>query len=86
MDANGCAKYISCVTTKEKVTIDDKRIKGFFDSYEKEKKGYVTEDKFFDFYINAIVTKKEDIVWENLKTMGIREDLRKIMNLMKFNI
>ena len=78
MDANGCAKYISRVTTRETVTIDDERIKGFFDSYDKENKGYVTEDKFFDFYINAIVTKKEDIVWENLKTMGIREDLRKI--------
>ena len=47
--ANWCAKYISHVTTKGTVTIDDERIKGFFDSYDKEKKGYFTEDKFFDF-------------------------------------
>ena len=78
MDAKSCAKYISKVTTKETVNVDDERIKSFFDMYDKENVGYVTEDKFFEFYINAIVTKKEDIVWDNLKTMGIREDLHKM--------
>ena len=78
MDKASCGKYISKVTTNEIVSPDDTRVKGFFEKYDPEETGYVTEDKFLEFYTNALNERREQTVWENIKAMGIREDLHKI--------
>ena len=78
MDRKACARYISGVTThNDTVSEEDTRIKHFFLEYDKDKKDYVTEDIFFDFYLDSLNEKKDAIVWDNLKSMGIREDLHK---------
>jgi hypothetical protein len=78
MDPKSCSRYISGVTThKELVPEDDSRIEKLFNEYDKDKLGYITEDKFLEFYLKSLVEKKEVVVWENLKAMGIREDLHK---------
>ena len=78
MDPKSCSRYISGVTThKELVPEDDSRIEKLFNEYDKDKLGYITEDKFLEFYLKSLIEKKEVVVWENLKAMGIREDLHK---------
>ena len=79
MDMQACSNYISKVTgTSEMTSLNDIRVTEFFNEYDKEKTGYITEEKFLEFYLNALRTHKDDTVWENLKYMGIREDLQKI--------
>ena len=71
-----CAKFISCVTTnKETLPENDERITNFFELYDKENLGYVTEENFIEFYRNALEEQKSSTVWENLKSMNIRYDL-----------
>ena len=79
MDKASCGKYISKVTTtNEIVPPNDSRVKGFFEKYDPEETGYVTEDKFLEFYTNALNERRDQTVWENIKSMGIREDLHRI--------
>ena len=76
MDDKGVARYISKVTGTHEITnLQDIRIKQFFDEYDKEKTGFISEENFLKFYLDALRTNKEDTVWDNLKAMGIREDL-----------
>ena len=78
MDFNGCSRYIEKVTkSKESISMEDERIKEFFQVYDPDNLGYVTEEKFLEFYMKSLTEGKEQIVWENLKTMGVREDLHK---------
>ena len=77
MDAKACSNYITKVTGAI-TDINDERVTGFFKEYDKENTGFITEEKFLEFYLNALRTHKEDTVFENLKTMGIREDLHKM--------
>ena len=78
MDPKGCSLYISKVTTtREQVPENDDRITNFFRTYDKDNLGYVTEEKFLEFYLSSLNSKKDDIVWENLNAMGVREDLHK---------
>ena len=78
MDLKGCSRYITKVTkSRELVSDDDERIKDFFQTYDPDNIGFVTEEKFMEFYMKSLTGGKELIVWENLKTMGIREDLHK---------
>ena len=78
MNAKGCARYISNVTSsKEGVPENDDRIERFFRAYDKENLGYITEDKFVEFYHDCLSSNKDATVWENLTYMGIREDLLK---------
>ena len=77
MDTSACSDYISKVTgVKEITSLNDTRVTQFFQKYDPDNTGYITEDKFLEFYLDALRTNREDIVWENLKTMGVREDLR----------
>ena len=79
MDKASCGKYISKVTTtNEIVPPNDSRVKGFFEKYDPEETGYVTEDKFLEFYTNALNERRDQTVWENIKSMGIREDLHRM--------
>jgi hypothetical protein len=77
MDTSACSDYITKVTgVKEITSLNDSRVTQFFQKYDPDNTGYITEDKFLEFYLDALRTNREDTVWENLKTMGVREDLR----------
>ena len=77
MDMNACSDYISKVTGVREVTsLNDSRVTQFFRKYDSENTGFITEEKFLEFYLDALRSNREDTVWDNLKAMGVREDLR----------
>ena len=79
MDMKACSNYITKVTGVREITnINDERVTNFFKEYDKENTGFITEEKFMEFYLNALRKHKDDTVFDNLKTMGIREDLHKM--------
>ena len=76
MTPETCASFVSSVTTnKEHVGINDNRVKGFMEKYDRKGKGYIERDAFVEFYVEAARTKPS-IVWENLNAMNIRYDLK----------
>ena len=77
MDQEGVIRYIKRVTNTNRVSGNDDRIEQLFRDYDKEKKGYISEEGFIQFYIDVLKQNKGDTVWENLDEMGIRPDLHK---------
>ena len=78
MDVNGCSRFISKVTGTTQITnLNDERITNFFKEYDPENTGYITEEKFLEFYYNSAKSERDNTVWDNLKAMGVREDLHK---------
>ena len=76
MTPETCASFVSSVTTnKESVGINDNRVRGFMERYDKERKGYISRDDFVQFYVDS-AKSKPSIVWENLNAMNIRYDLK----------
>ena len=76
MDMSACSDYISKVTGVREITsLSDSRVTQFFKQYDQDNTGYITEDKFLEFYMDALRSNREETVWDNLKAMGIREDL-----------
>ena len=76
MTPETCASFVSSVTTnKEAVGINDNRVRGFMEKYDKERKGYISRDDFIQFYVDS-ARSKPSIVWENLNAMNIRYDLK----------
>lgn len=76
-----CGNFIYSVTgSNVSVGVDDKRISSMFDSYDKQKKGYISREDFLRFYKESITySNKLNAVWENLNTMGIRNDLKRMI-------
>jgi len=72
------SRFIKTVTnTKENISTDDSRISGLFSQYDREGKGWLDRDSFLSFYIDCSVKpERRRIVWENLHSMGIRNDLK----------
>ena len=77
MDRKGIVNFIKGVTqNKTYVSESDSRVTNFLKN-DKDNKGYVNEEEFINFYNGALKDKKENTVFDNLKEMGINEDLRK---------
>ena len=77
MEREGIAKFIKSVTkNKSEVKENDTRVSNLL-KLDKEKKGYLNEEEFIGFYRDALSKKKESTVWDNLKEMGVNENLRK---------
>ena len=55
----------------------EEKVQNFLKENDKDKKGYVSEEEFIAFYERAVRNKKILTVWNNLKRMHIREDLKK---------
>ena len=78
MDTQACSEYIAKVTGSRAITsFNDEQLIEFFRDYDKENTGFITEEKFIEFYFDSARTREPN-VWENLHTMGFREDLHKI--------
>lgn len=80
MSPHDCGKFIKAVTgTKDEVTGEDHRIKGLFESHDKNKDGFLEREEFVGFYVECTLKpEKKRVVWENLKQMGIRNDFKKV--------
>ena len=78
MYPKGVAKFVQGVSqSNDEVDEDDSKVTSFLSEYDKDKKGYVSEEEFISFYRKALQDKKTITVWKNLKNMNIREDLKK---------
>ena len=77
MDEKGIINFIRGVLGIHS-DVSERRIQSFMEN-DKEGKGYVSEEEFINFYKNSIKNKSEKntAVWDNLRQMGVREDLRK---------
>jgi len=79
MDAEGTARFISGVTpSKAPVSIHEQRVINFLKE-DLEGKGYVNEEEFIHFFEKALKDpRKCNNVWNNLESMGIGKDLKKM--------
>jgi ubiquitin C-terminal hydrolase len=80
MGKEDCAKFIKAVTNcREEITLDDHRISFLFGTYDRNKDDLLEREEFLQFYIECVVKpEKRKIVWDNMKSMGIRNDLKKM--------
>ena len=58
------------------ISVDDERVRGLLDRYDHDGKGYITREDFMHFYITA-AKDKCSLVWNNILSMGYRENLMK---------
>lgn len=79
MDKPDCVRFIKGVTqTREEITLEDPRISQLFASYDKNNNGFISRDEFLQFYHDCVTNpSKKKAVWENLRSMGVRNDLKK---------
>jgi ubiquitin carboxyl-terminal hydrolase 34 len=75
-----CARFVKTVTSaRDDISIDDHRVNYLFSTYDYENQGYVQRDGFVSFYVEAArKPDKKHIVWENLRNMGYRNDLKRL--------
>lgn len=87
MAKTDCVRFIKGVTqTREEVTPDDPRIQQLFMGYDKNNNGIIERDEFLQFYFDCISNpSKRKAVWDNLKSMGVRNDLKKMSDPYSMN-
>lgn len=72
-------KFVKSVTNcRDDIGVDDHRVAYMFSSYDPQNLGYISKEAFLSFYYDAVLKpEKKGVVWENLRNMGIRNDLKK---------
>lgn len=80
MTREDCARFVKAVTnSREDIGVEDQRIRGLFETYDKNKDGLLEREEFVGFYLEcSLKPEKKRVVWDNLKTMGIRNDLKRV--------
>jgi ubiquitin C-terminal hydrolase len=78
MTREDCAKFVKEVTcAREEVTPDDHRVSYMFSSFDNINEGFLPRKGFLNFYFDATIRNdKRGAVWENLRNMLIRNDLK----------
>ena len=78
MDREGVIRFIFGVSPgKNPISSSDTRIANFMKN-DKDRKGYVSEDEFLQFFDKAVKDpQKRKNVWSNLSNMGYGKDLKK---------
>ena len=77
MDIEGAISFIKGATGEKSVSQDDNRVINLF-THDKDKDGLLESEEFQEFYKECILDNKEEIVWENIRNHGFRNDLKKI--------
>ena len=87
MGREDCAKFVKNVTNaRDDITPDDHRVNFMFSNYDIKNEGFIPRDGFVLFYVES--TKKPDkklTVWENLRNMGYRNDLKRLDEPYEFH-
>jgi len=78
MNNEGAAQFIQNTTGEPSVAACDTRVKMLFANFDTDKDGFLDADGFCEFYRDAIVTKREDTVRQNLAVHGFRNDLKRM--------
>ena len=77
MDKKCCAKFISKVTNNPNINENDERVKVIFKKYDKNENGFLTEEIFYQSYLDSIKEGNINEAWKNLENMGYDEFLNK---------
>jgi len=86
MGPSEVVNFIKGVTNQRThISENENRVKSFLRDNDKDKKGYINEEEFINFYKKALESGNEKTVLQNLKTMGIKEDLRKADETYEIN-
>lgn len=87
MTREDCAKFVKAVTNaRDDIAPDDHRVNFLFSTYDLENLGYCPRDGFVSFYVDATrKPEKKNTVWENLKNMGYRNDLKRLDEPYEFH-
>ncbi len=79
MTRETCSLFIrGC--TGEPATVNDERITGLFNMYDRNKDGYIEREEFLEFYETSCKTKP-GTVRENMAKHNIRADLKKLSEI-----
>ncbi len=71
MDVKAIANFILIVTEQHR---NKQRSEKFLRKWDKDSKGYISEEDFLMFYKNSMVSSI-DIVWQNLNSRGYNNEL-----------
>lgn len=87
MTREDCAKFVKNVTNaRDDIQADDHRVNFLFTTYDIQNESYIPREGFVSFYVEC--TKKPDkkaTVWENLRNMGYRNDLKRLDEPYEFH-
>jgi len=76
MHREHAARFLRDVTgSREMPSVDDPRLGTLFSVYDRTNQGFLERENFVKFYIESTKDRKKT-VWENMKSMGIRNDLK----------
>jgi len=87
MTREDCAKFVKSVTNaRDDIANDDHRVNFLFSTYDVENIGICPREGFVSFYVEATrKPEKKLTVWENLKNMGYRNDLKRLDETYEFH-
>ena len=77
MTPETCVNFIRDSTNDVTVSMTDNRIVALFNNYDQDIDGKLTKEEFLTFYKDRAMSKPE-LVWSNLNSHGIGNDLRPI--------
>ena len=88
MSKKDCSLFIRAVTgSREEIGTEDSRIQFLFSTYDRNKDELLEREEFLEFYTECCYKPdRRKVVWENLKTMGIRNDLKKMSEPYQFYV
>ena len=74
------SKFIRDVTnSRSEVPLNDHRLLSLLSEYDREKRGYITENDFVAYFSEAAKSQqKSNVLWDNISAMGYRNDLKKL--------
>ena len=74
-----CARFVKTVTNaRDEIAIDDHRV-NLLETYDLTNEGFIPRNGFVSFYVEAArKPDKKQTVWENLRNMGYRNDLKRL--------
>jgi hypothetical protein len=75
MTPESCVEFIKSSTQDQSVSPTDSRIVRLFNEYDRDIDGKLTREEFLDFYKDRAIAKP-DLVWSNLNSHGIGNDLK----------
>ncbi len=81
MSREDCARFVRSVTGQkdEGINVEDTRIKNLFEAYDRNRDGFLEREEFVGFYKEcSMKPDKRRAVIDNLKSMGIRNDLKRM--------
>jgi len=87
MTREDCARFVKAVTNaRDDIAPDDHRVNFLFNQYDIENSGFCPRDGFVSFYVDCSrKPEKKLTVWENLKNMGYRNDLKRLDEPYEFH-